>query len=118
VGAAGEAALTTARGTVKTGAVTLTVDAPPTVTSGPMDQPVPAGQTAMFMAIANGSPKLGVQWQVSSDDGSTWTAIKGATKTTLILKKVGSVLDGTKYRAFFTNAAGQAYSGAATLTVN
>jgi hypothetical protein len=113
-----QAVLTTTRGPVKTGAVTLTVDTPPTVTAGPTDQTVIFGLAALFTASAGGTPKLSVQWQVSSDDGNTWTAIKRATGTTLILKKVGFALDGTRYRVVFTNGAGQAFSNAATLTVN
>src|SRR5581483_3867438 len=49
--------------------------APPTVTTKPVDQTVTAGQTATFSAAATSFPTATVQWQVSSDGGSSWSDI-------------------------------------------
>ncbi len=113
-----QAVFTNPTGMIKTTALTLTVNVPPAVTADPTDQTVTAGQTAIFLVTASGRPTPMVQWQVSSDDGSNWTTLKGATSTTLTLNRVTHALNGNKYRALFTNVAGQVFSSAATLTVN
>ncbi len=106
---------------MKTGSITLTVDIPPSMTTVSSNQTAAAStsQKATFTASASSrTPKPGVQWQVSSDGGNTWNAIKGVTSTTLSLNKVSGTQNGTKYRAVFTNLAGQVFSSAATMTVN
>ena len=50
----------------------------PVVTTQPASQPVTAGQTATFTAAASGNPTPTVQWQVSTDSGSTFSDIHGA----------------------------------------
>jgi hypothetical protein len=55
---------------------------PPTVVTHPVSQTVEAGGTATFTAAATGTPAPTVHWQVSTDGGSTWTNISGATSTT------------------------------------
>ena len=47
----------------------------PTVTTQPASQTVTAGQTATFTAAASGNPTPTVQWQVSTDSGSTFSDI-------------------------------------------
>ncbi len=111
-----QAVFTNAQGVTRTVAVALKV--PPAVSSNPSSQTVTAGQTATFTALASGTPAPKVQWQVSSDGGKTWSAIPGATSTTLTLSKVKRTQNGGKYRALFTNSGGQVYSSVATLLVN
>src|SRR5882724_1744004 len=55
----------------------------PTITTQPANQTVTAGQTATFTAAATGSPTPTVQWQVSTDGGTTFSNVSGATSTTL-----------------------------------
>ena len=105
-----------AGGSAASNAATLTMATGPTVTAQPADQSVVAGQTATFTATASGSPSPTVQWQVSADGGSSWSAISGATATSLRLTAAASE-NGNQYRAVFANAVGAADSGAATLTV-
>ena len=100
---------------------TLTVDAAPVVTTSPVGVTVLAGKSAMFTAAASGAPTPTVQWQVSTDGGSTFsddTTDAGNTKGTLTI--TGAVVgeSGYQYRAVFTNAAGTTESAAATLTVH
>jgi hypothetical protein len=87
------------------------------VSSSPHSQTVTAGQTATLTAAANGNPAPTVQWQVSTDGGSTFTNIAGATSTTLTLSATTASQNGTIYRAVFTNSVGSATTGNATLTV-
>jgi hypothetical protein len=67
-------------------------------------------------AAAGGCPAPTVQWQVSSDGGKTFSNIAGATSATLTFTATLSA-GGYEYRAVFSNALGQATTGAATLTL-
>ena len=53
----------------------------PAVTANPASQTVTAGATASFSATASGTPTPTVQWQVSTNGGSTFTNISGATSS-------------------------------------
>ncbi|MGJ3648708.1 putative Ig domain-containing protein [Sphingomonas sp. GlSt437] len=92
--------------------------AAPTVTTNPTNQSVNEGSTATFTAAASGSPTPTVQWQQSTNGGSTFTDISGATSTTLTLNSVSYSQNNYQYRAVFTNSANSATTTAATLTVN
>lgn len=96
--------------------VRLTVNEAPDVTQNPVDASVVAGTELAFTAAASGFPAPGVQWQRSSDDGASWQPIAGASDETLTLTATLTD-DGARYRAVFTNAAGEATSAEATLTV-
>jgi hypothetical protein len=83
--------------------VTVSPEAVPTITDDPDDLTVTAGDQAVFSAAATGASS--VRWQVSTDDGGTWTDISGATATTLAFTAAG-VDDGNWYRAVFVNGSG------------
>jgi hypothetical protein len=89
----------------------------PAITVQPANQAVTAGQTATFTAAATGSPTPTVLWQVSTDNGTTFSILPGATSTTLSFTTASSQ-NGNQYQAVFTNSAGSATTTAATLTVN
>jgi hypothetical protein len=89
----------------------------PAITLNPADTTVTAGQTATFTAAASGTPTPTVQWQLSTNGGSTFNDVSGATSTTLSFSATAA-MNGNEYRAVFTNAAGSATTTAATLTVN
>jgi hypothetical protein len=116
-----QAVFTNSAGSATTSAATLTVNAAavaPTITLNPTSQTVMAGQTVTFTALATGSPVPGVQWQVSTNGGSTFSNISGATGTTLTLPNVTTGMNGDKYRAVFSNGVGSpATTSAATLGV-
>lgn len=82
----------------------------------PVSQSVDAGDTVTFTAAAGGHPLPSVQWQVSTDDGATWTNIGGATSPSYSFTAALDQ-DGYQFRAVFTNSAGSAATTAAILTV-
>jgi hypothetical protein len=111
------AVFTNAAGSATTSAATLTVQYAPSVTTNPKSTTVNAGQNVTFTAAATGNPAPTVQWQVSTDGGTTYSNISGATGTTLTLSAVTASQNGYKYRAVFTNSVASAITSAATLTV-
>ena len=100
-----------------TEAATLTVQKAPAVTKQPVDLTVNEGQSASFEATASGFPTPSVQWELSTDGGSTWSAIEGATSSKYTIESASLSESGRELRATFTNAAGTATSAAASLTV-
>jgi streptogramin lyase len=105
-------------GTTPSNAAMLTVATLPTVSVQPADQTVSAGRTATFTSLAYSNPIPTVQWQVSTNGGSTFADVAGATSTTLTVPSTTVAMSGNRYRAAFTNLAGTVASSAATLTVN
>lgn len=99
-----EAVFTNASGSATSTAATLTLNTAPVVTTQPLSVSVVAGATATFTAAGSGSPSPNVQWQVSTDGGTTWTDIPGATSTTLNVTSTTVGQSGNKYRARFTNS--------------
>jgi uncharacterized repeat protein (TIGR01451 family) len=107
-------------GSVTSEAVTLTVNAAPgapKVTTQPEDQAVTEGETSSFSAEATGNPTPTVQWQLSTNSGSTWDNIEGAASTTYTTEATTLDMNGYQYRAVFNNTEGSATTNAATLTV-
>ena len=98
---------------------TLTVTAPsaPAITTQPTNQTVSVDTGVTFSAAASGGPPPTVQWQQSTDGGSTWTDIAGATSSVYEITIVPLSDNGDDFRAVFTNAVGSATTNAATLTV-
>ena len=102
--------------------VTLTVTVPPmspSVTGQPANQAVIAGRSATFTAAASGNPTPTVQWQVSTDHGSSWNKAAGAGATSSVYSFQALAGDnGSEYRAEFTNGIGPSVdSNPATLVV-
>ena len=97
----------------------------PTVSStSPSSQTVCSGTTATFTVTATGAAPLTYQWQVSTTNGATWTAItnnatySGATTATLTISNTPASLTGSDYRCTVTNGLGSTSSSAGILTVN
>jgi len=88
----------------------------PVVTTNPVSQSVLANQTVSFTAAANGNPTPTVQWQLSTNNGKTFTNIAGATSTTYSFTATANQT-GNEYWAVFTNSQGTATTTAATLVV-
>ena len=59
-----------------------------------------------------------MQWQVSTNGGSTFSNITGATSTTLTFSNTAAAQNGNEYQAVFSNSVGTATTSAATLTVD
>ncbi len=99
-------------------AATLSVGNPSAFTGQPAATAVCAGQDASFMATATGS-SLTYQWQQSTDGGTSWTNIAGATSATLSLTAVTVSMSGTQYRLqVFSCTPTPIISNTAILTVN
>jgi len=75
------------------------------------------GAAAVFTASASGNPTPTVQWEVSTDGGSSWRQIAGANSSSYSF--TADISDnGYEYRAVYTNSAGGAVTAGATLTAN
>ena len=90
-------------GTVTSTPVTLTVNTVVTVNTQPTDVNICAGLNTSFSISATGTG-LGYQWQVSTDDGVTFTDISGATNATYNINNVPTSLNNNKYRVVITSA--------------
>ena len=98
------------------GTATLTAYVAPVVTTQPVSTGVTAGTVVSFTAAATGVPAPTVQWQVSTNNGSSWSNISGETSGTYTFTAAAGDT-GKQYRAVFTNAEGSANTNAATLLV-
>src|SRR6185503_3326616 len=97
-------------GQVVSDAAQLTVLVPPSIVTQPTNATVNAGATANFTVVASGTAPLSYQWSFNGSD------LSGQTSTTLTLPNVSSTNEGS-YRVRVSNAAGNALSDPATLTV-
>jgi len=109
-------------GSVTSGVAILTLL--PTITTQPENITTLAGQTAQFSVVANtnNSGTLSYQWQISTDNGSTWsnvTTANGTYGTTATFTTVATTtaMNNHRYRVVVTNSAGSVTSNSATLTV-
>ncbi|HRN91756.1 MAG TPA: zinc-dependent metalloprotease family protein [Ferruginibacter sp.] len=105
-------------GTSNSNASTLTVNTVATINTQPTDVNICSGLNASFTVAATGTG-IAYQWQVSTDGGTTWNDISGATSGTLSLNNVAQSLDGNRYRALVTSTCTPTgtLSNSATLTV-
>jgi hypothetical protein len=110
-----------AASTVTSTAVLLTVTAPnvtPSITTPPVGARVTAPATASFTVVASGTPAPTLQWQVSTDLGSTWTNIAGATAATYTTPATTIADSDKRFRVIATNVAGSATSPFVLLIVD
>jgi alpha-tubulin suppressor-like RCC1 family protein len=112
------AVFTNVAGSVTTNSAKLTVEGIPVVTEQPENETVSIGGTATFEAAGTGLPAPTVQWELSVNEGASWSPIAGATSTTLTVSNAQLSESGHEYRAVFKNTAGTATSLPATLTVS
>ena len=89
---------------------------PPTIAAQPMSQEVKEGDSVTFTVTASGSNPA-FQWQVDTGDGQGWTDIPGANAASYTVDGTTEDQTGWQYRCVITNAAGEAESNAAILTV-
>lgn len=102
---------------VLSGAASAVTNKAPAVSKQPTGQTVEEGQSATFAAAASGVPTPTVQWEVSTNGGTAWSPIEGATAGQLTIASASTSESGRQYRAVFKNVVGEATSKAATLTV-
>ena len=100
-------------------AATLTVHAPVVIATVPSNKEVCAGIDATFNAAGLSVPAVIYQWQISTDGGTTWTAIPGATSPSYTVVAPTVASNGSKYRCILSSATcgTPAATSSATLTV-
>ncbi|OFW28432.1 MAG: hypothetical protein A3G76_04800, partial [Acidobacteria bacterium RIFCSPLOWO2_12_FULL_65_11] len=114
---------TNTTGAATSTAATLTVTAGPVITTQPASQTIVAGGNATFTVTMTGTPAPTLQWQVSTNGGTSFTDLTngapygGVTTATLTVTSASAGLTGNQYRTVATNSTGSATSTAATLTV-
>jgi len=96
---------------------TLTNATPPTISKQPTNQTVTSGNPVTFTATASGTPTPTVQWEISTDAGSTFSNITGATAISLTISDVTQAMSGNEFKAIFTNTDGSAATNIVSLTV-
>ncbi len=88
----------------------------PVIATQPTDKSVVEGTAASFAVTASGTGPLAYQWS-SSPDGTTWSAIPGATDASYSTGATMLFLDGMRYRVSISNSVGSVTSSAVHLTV-
>jgi alpha-tubulin suppressor-like RCC1 family protein len=113
------AVFTNLLGSATTDPATLMVNAPvaPAIITQPTSQTVSLGETVSFSGLASGAPPPTAQWQESTDGGSTWNDISGATTPAYTITNVTASDNGDQFRVVFTNIAGSVTTNPATLMV-
>ena len=95
----------------------LTVNATTVISAQPVDVTACAGASVTFATSAVGGT-ITYQWQVSTDGGTTYNNITGATGATLVINPVTVAMNNNKYRAVINSScASGVTTNAATLTV-
>lgn len=115
------AVVSNSAGSVTSTAAVLSVTPTPiaaAISTQPADQSVSAGSAAAFTVAATGTPTPTLQWQRSTDNGSTWSDIATATDATYNTGPTTLAQNSARYRARASNSAGTATSNAVLLTVN
>ncbi len=88
----------------------------PSISAQPTGQTVTEGSAAEFSVTASDAQTY--QWQQSTDNGSSWTDISGATSADYTTETTTTSMDGYQYRCVVKSASGvSVISQAATLTV-
>ena len=90
-------------GRVDIGAYEAAFDNPPVVTTQPANQSVQEGTPATFASAASGIPSPTVQWQRSTNGGTTWSSVPGATNTTYTFVPLAAEQTNL-YRALFASS--------------
>ncbi|MFT3784300.1 MAG: immunoglobulin domain-containing protein [Nibricoccus sp.] len=118
--------VTNSAGSATSAAATLTVNPPsvaPAFTVQPVSHSVAIGHDVSFSAMATGYPTPSYTWSVSTNAGTSWTAVTdgtnyaGSTGLTLTVKNAAAGMSGNLYRCSATNSSGNTASLPATLTV-
>ncbi|HUG12087.1 MAG TPA: carbohydrate binding domain-containing protein [Opitutaceae bacterium] len=96
---------------------------PPVVSTQPPSHSIAVNGSVEFSVAASGDPQPTVQWQRSTDGGTTWNdfadggVFAGATTDTLRVIGAAVSMNGHRFRAVVTNSEGSATSNAGVLNV-
>lgn len=99
--------------------VSVTVITPPVITGQPANAEICNGGNATFTVTGTSTQTINYQWQVSTDGGTSWTNISGATGNSHTVSNAIFVMNGNRYRCLLSNATCTlpVVSGSALLTV-
>lgn len=86
----------------------------PAITTQPVSQAACAGSNATFSVVATGT----YQWQLSTNGGTSWSNISGATAASYTVTGTTIAQNNYQYRVNVTGQCGTTTSNAVTLTVN
>jgi hypothetical protein len=101
----------------------------PTINGQPLNQQECVGSSASFtVSYTDGQPPATIQWQVSTNNGGSWSNLvnngtySGVSTATVSVSNVTTTMNGYRYRAVLTNntsdnQCGATTDGLATLTV-
>ncbi len=101
---------------VNSGAATLTISVPVSITAQPASAVLCKGATNTLSVTTTGTVSS-YQWQVSTDGGVTYTNISGANAVTYVLTAF-TAQNGYRFRCVVTGSCGPVNSAAAAVTVN
>jgi hypothetical protein len=101
---------------VTSAAASLVVNCDPATTTDPVSQALGAGQTATFTVTGGGSLPV-FQWQKSTDNGSTWNPISGATTASYTTPPAVVGDNGSQFRCV-VSACGPTTATSATATLS
>ena len=93
-----------------------------TVTTQPTNKSICLNASTTFTTASTAATSY--QWEVSTNNGSTWTSVtnnanySGATTQTLNVNNVPSTFNKNRYRLKLTNACGDTFSNSGILTVS
>lgn len=102
---------------VNSNSATLTISVPVSITTQPATVTVCQWTNNTFSVSTIGTVSS-YQWQISIDNGATYTNIAGATSSSLALNTIMLGQNGYRYRCIVTGSCGPVTSAAATLSVN
>jgi hypothetical protein len=97
--------------------VAFTPASAPAITLQPQDQSACSGSTVAFTSAAEGAATLAAQWQVSTDNGATFSDVGGATSASYSFTAANGD-EGKRFRISYSNNYGAVTSSVATLTVD
>jgi len=89
---------------VQSNTASLTVHAPATITRSPLQAEACAGAAVSFGIAASSVPPILYQWQVSTNGGSSWSDVPGATSFALTLTTTNNTMNNNRYRCLVSNA--------------
>lgn len=101
-------------------AATLTLSAAPVITANPVAAAsiCEGASTSFVVAATTPVGTLTYQWQASTNGGTTWTNVSGATNATFNQSNVPATQNGYLFRAAVTTSCGTIFSTNVALTVN
>jgi subtilisin-like proprotein convertase family protein len=89
----------------------------PAITTQPRSNVLCAGANASFAVVATGNGLM-YQWEVSTDNGASWSSIAAANAATYSITGPTSALNGRLYRCVISGTCGTITSNPATLYVS